>query len=197
MATYTPTSTDAAAVAQKLVTQLATVTSIASNVAITNPIDNTTVGGGAQLATADAILMALGYQALDSQFSLGSTTTSSTTFADVGNGSSTGFPTWGWTAPIAKTYLVACWVDCYVSAIGTTGQVSVTLNVDGSIPSQPAAAQRFTFSATNTRQRLSWAAPINFTAGSHTLKLQWKVHDGATTANVSGTLEQRTLIITG
>lgn len=197
MATYTPSNADAQAVAQKVVTQLATVTGIGSAAVVTTPIDDTTVGGGAQIATADAMLAALGYQAYNAAASLGSTSTTSTTFADIGNGTSTGFASWVWTAPLAKTYLVWCWVDLTVSAIGTTGVVAVTLNIDGSIPFQPIALQSFTFSATNTRHRLSWGVPIAFSAGSHTLKLQWKVGDGATTANLTGTSEQRTLLITG
>ena len=149
-------------------------------------------------ARADALLLSFGHQAYSEAASLGSTSTSSTTYVDIGDGAATGFSTFAWTAPVAKTYVVQVAVDGYLSVLGANGFLHYRLLVDGSEPAgHPTAENRFAFSEANVRRRITFSVPVLFTAAAHTLKLQWKVGDAGSTANVNSTFEMRSLRITG
>lgn len=168
---YVPTRADATPMAADMATRLS------SALGATIPTNDRIV------ALCDDILCATGYQAQSDAAGLGTATTASTAFADVGNGSSTGFQTWSFTAPIAKTYLLRVDLDAFVTV--AIGRVSFQVAVDGTAPGgQPSNAASFFFNQTAVHARLSFVVPIALSAGAHTIKLQWK-SDGSATANVN------------
>jgi hypothetical protein len=159
---YTPVKTDATNVAAYVITRLNTATP--SSGATTN--DQNT-------AVADAYLNSLGYQG-QTNVSLGSVTTTSTSYADV-TGSSVTF-----TAPVAKIYLVTVNIKPFMTGAqdGINFQLLnnsfVVMGASGNgamgqfiITAQLVAYQNFTFSV-----------PVLMVAGSNTLKLQWQLQFG-------------------
>ena len=85
-----------------------------------------------------------GYFGQNDQTALGAASTSSTTFVDVGNGSSTGFAPW--TAPttrVSKTYMLHVHLLYYMSAIGASALTQFQVLQDGvAISSQPTSIAR-------------------------------------------------------
>lgn len=147
------------------------------------------------VAMFDAILCSVGYQTHDDTFALGSATTTSTTYVDVGNGTSTGFSSFTFTAPIAKTYLIYTNCSAVKSVSAGSTQLWFQLLVDG--VAQPNQSDMTTFFASNFDQKeFSFVVPVALTAGSHTLKLQWKVSAGMT-ANVDPPTNGRHFVVTG
>lgn len=178
MPTWTPTQT-----------AINLVNLVASNLAGTTAptayanLQNTDVLQTPHRAIADAYLSSVGYQAQSDGAGLGTATTNATSFADVGDGTTTGFATWTYTIPVTKTYLLLVGLSCWVTVGGY--QVIFQTMVDGSAPSgQPGNAQKFFFNTASEHNRLNFAVPIAFTAGSRVIKLQWKVSDALTTATV-------------
>ena len=137
-------------------------------------------------AMADVVL-SLGYLGSADQFAIGAATTTSTSFGDVGDGASTGFASWSADAsvfPVSRIYRVHVTVSGFVTT--NTGRISYQLVVDGAaVGSQPTASSSHYFSTTSDRNRLSWVVPAFLSAGSHVLKLQWKVNAGTVTGNVN------------
>lgn len=147
------------------------------------------------VALLDSVLCSVGYQAQNDAFALGSATTTSTSFVDVGNGSSTGFSSWSFTPPVAKTYLIDVNCSAYKSASSGGTQLWFQLLVDG--VAQPSTSEMTTFFAANLDQKhVTFSVPVALSAASHTVKLQWKVTSGMT-ANVDAATEGRCFRVRG
>jgi hypothetical protein len=143
----------------------------------------------------DVMLSSLGLIGQSDANALGAASTSATIFGDVGNGSSTGFPSWTVSVPIAKTYLLHVSVRNFMTVPGSTVTYYQVV-VDGNVISQPVASSRVVCNASNTYSFASWQVPISFSStGNHTIKLQWKVDSGAT-ANVD-TIATRMFTLVG
>ena len=144
-------------------------------------LSNPTGTDGYLRAMADGILGVVGYQSQADAAALGTATQATTTFADVGNGSSTGFSVYTFTASTTKTYLVNVDLSCYMTV--AADQVQFQLMKDGVVVFDSDAA-RFYFNNLVSRMRLSFRCPVAMTAGANVLKLQWKIRDGAGTVSV-------------
>lgn len=117
---------------------------------------------------------------------LGAASTSSTTFVDIGNGSSTGFAGCTISAPVAKTYLLEIKLVHFMSVLAGNQQTLYQVTVDGSAPGgQPTNVMIFAFAASGTYYPNSFTVPLSLSAGSHTFKLQWKVDNGSSVANIT------------
>lgn len=141
-------------------------------------------------AMIDALLCGVGQQGLQSDaFALGSATVTSTSYVDVGNGSSTGFSSWTFTAPVARTYVIDVNCSAYKSASSGGSQLWFQLLVDG--VAQPNTSEMTTFFAANfDPKKFIFSVPVALSAASHTVKLQWKV-SASMTANVDPATEGR------
>ena len=114
-------------------------------------------------------------------------TTSSTTFATIGNGTTSGFATW--TTPsivLAKTYMLSVNVDVYATAVAGNQQVIFQILVDGSAPGgQPSNAQRQPLELAEGVAPTTFIVPIALTTGTHTIDIQWKVSGASNTMNAN------------
>lgn len=147
------------------------------------------------VALLDSILCGLGYQAQNDAFALGSASTTSTTFVDVGNGTSTGFSSWTFTVPIAKTYVIDVNCSAYKGASSGSTIIWWRLLVDG--VAQPETSEMTSFyGSAEGNKHFVFSAPVALSAGSHTVKLQWKVSSGMT-ANVDAATEGRCFRVRG
>lgn len=141
-----------------------------------------------------------GYFGSNDQSALGTATTSSTTFVDVGDGASTGFASW--TAPttkVTKTYIMRVTVRCYVPTVGSTGTVAFQVLQDGvAIASQPTEIARISASSSSQYLSTSWSIAVPQTAGTaHVYKLQWKVGNASDQAGVTTGVGQLQMWIEG
>lgn len=141
-----------------------------------------------------------GYFGSNDAQALGTTTTSSTTFVDVGNGSSTGFASW--TAPmtkVTKTYTLHVVVRSYMPTLGSSVTTYFQVLQDGvAIASQPTATASQAFGSTSQYLQTTWRIAVPCTAGSaHVYKLQWKVGNASDSAGVSATVGTLQYYITG
>jgi hypothetical protein len=147
------------------------------------------------VAMFDSILCSVGYQDHSDAFALGSASTSSTTFVDVGNGSSTGFSPWTFSVPVAKTYVISVNASAVKTASTSSTVLTFQLLVDG--VAQPAQSDMLTWFAANFDQKhIIFSVPVALSAGSHTVKLQWKV-SASMTASVDPATEGRHFMVTG
>lgn len=149
-------------------------------------VDGPGLGMAYLKAIADATLCAVGYQGQDYQAATASTS-SSLSFVDVG-----GFPSWSFTAPIAKTYLVH--VDCTASLTGLTNGVlfwQVVNNGNAITPSQS-----FVFNSNLWALPMSFRVPVSMVAGTNVIKLQWKVNNASAVATTA-TTNFRCFTVTG
>jgi hypothetical protein len=147
------------------------------------------------VALFDGVLCSVGYQAQNDAFAIANATTTSTTFVDVGNGTSTGFAPWTFSVPVAKTYMIDVNCSAVKTASVSNTQLWFQLLVDG--VAQPAQSGMTTFYSSNFDQKhFTFGVPVALTAGSHTVKLQWKV-SASMTAAVDPTTEGRCFRVTG
>lgn len=186
MATYTPLNADAPAVGQQTITRLATVTGISW---LQNPIDLDTGIGGQIAAIADAYLTCFGDQEVTSPIvqSTGGSY-SGTSPADAP------FPSWTWTAPVSKTYVVHLNVTAYFSALTTEGIAKFGMFVGGS----DIETDAWFIHGPNINQHLRcvYHYPVAFTAGSPaTIKVKWKTD--ATTTVAANAVNFAQLSVTG
>lgn len=157
-------------------------------------LQNAITGGLlAPAAFMDAILSSVGFQGQSDVASLGLTNTSSTSFVDVGNGSSTGFSTYSFSAAIAKAYTVHVDTALYLSVLGT-GQiflqlVNTTTSTNYSTPSMTVEG------TVDVLVRASFRVSVAMNVGANVLKLQWKVGTGGTANTDANSF--RTFTITG
>jgi hypothetical protein len=133
---------------------------------------------------ADAILCALAFQAFNEAQALGATSTSSTTFVDIGNGTSTGFSTFTFNAPLAKTYEVRVDVGLFNSVLVATDGVGIQLVNTTTGVTAPNATSFYWPSAANQRYVFNRVYPMAMQAGNNVLKLQWRVGNPGSTVNV-------------
>lgn len=169
---YTPINSDAPAVAAYTIARANA--TVPSSGAVTS--DEAT-------AIADSYLGAvggLGSGFINDAAALGTASTTSTSFVDVGNGSTTGFSSWTTPAiPIAKTYWIWCRLSSYVTVGG--GRTFFQLLVDGVAPSgQPASAQRIYLNVTSQQFPMFFIVPVFLSAATHVIKPQWRVDSGVT-----------------
>lgn len=180
---YVPTKPDATPCAADAATRFSTATG------------QSVIAVDTLVALLDTTLCIVGYQAQNDAFALGSATTTSTSYVDVGNGSSTGFSSWTFSVPVAKTYTIDVNASAYKSASSGGSQLWFQFVVDG--VAQPTTSEMTTFFATNFDQKhLIFSVPVALTAGSHTVKLQWKV-SASMTANVDAATEGRCFRVRG
>jgi hypothetical protein len=181
---YTPVNSDATNVAGYTITRLNA----------TSPA-TTAVTSDQAVAIADSYLGSIGYQAHSDAFALGAATTTSTTFVDVGNGSSTGFSPWTFSVPVAKTYVISVNASAVKTASTSSTVLTFQLLVDG--VAQPNNSDQLTWFASNFDQKhVIFSVPVALSAGSHTVKLQWKV-SASMTASVDPATEGRHFMVTG
>lgn len=132
-------------------------------------------------AVMDAVLDSVGYRAQNQSGILGAASTTSGSYVDIGNGTSTGFPAWSVSIPITKTYLLHIDTSAY-SSVGA-GAISYQITVDGSAPGgQPASFFNIIqLPAIDQVHRLHYCIPVALTAGTRSIVLQWYTN---TTAQV-------------
>lgn len=130
-----------------------------------------------------------GFFAQSEQAGLGTATTTSSTFADIGDGTTTGYATW--TTPaitVSKTYMLSVNVTAFLNT--GTQKISFQVILDGSaISGQPTIASSQWIEAAEGQAPTSWIIPVTLGVGTHTIKLQWKTTGGTMTVNTNCTLQ--------
>ncbi len=140
-------------------------------------------------AMIDAILCGVGYQGLQSNaFAIATATTTSTSFVDVGDGTTTGFAPWTFSVPVARTYVIDVNCSAYKSASSGNTSLSWRLLVDG--VGQPTSSAMTGFFGSEGNRHFNFSVPVALSVGSHTIKLQWLVSTGMT-ARVDAATEGR------
>lgn len=155
-----------------------------TNKTLTAPVLGGTVTGTYTLGGTPTV-DGYGYIGQNSQAGLGTFTTTSSTFVDVGDGSTTGYATW--TTPslaVAKTYLLFVRVDGFQTSL--SGMVSYQVVVDGSAPGgQPTnGMQQIQDAGVTVAQQ--FVVPLSLGTGTHTIKLQVKTSAGTYNVNTNG-----------
>lgn len=119
--------------------------------------------------------------------------TNSTSFSDVG-----GWPSWTFSAPASKTFLVHVDVGLFVSVVaGGGGYVFLQLvNTTTSTNYAPADNMIF-FLTTGVTLYKSLHIPVAMNAGNNVLKLQWKVNAATTTGDTDNGSTPRAFTVTG
>lgn len=161
---YSPTSPYATACATDLAARITT-----AGVPVTS--QDTTV------ALLDNVLCSTSFQAQSSATCGGSTSTSSTSFADI-----TGMPTISFTAPIAKSYLIHLQFVGFFQSTGTSGIKFQIVNTSSGFTTSTVAFIAFP-SATNVRTNISVVVPMSMVQGANSHKIQWACAAAAQTAN--------------
>lgn len=130
-------------------------------------------------AMVDALLCRAAYVAQDEQNCSGAGNTSSTTFVDVTN-----MPTYAFTAQVAGTYLVHLDISGIFQSVGLNGLALRIVNSTNSANGNSASWNWFPTAINVRSSRFSARTPLAMQAGSNSLKVQWRVFNGADTANV-------------
>lgn len=150
------------------------------------PVLNTAIAAAYLEAIADATLCAVGLQGYHDVGGNGGGT-SGTAFVDAT------YTAMNWTAPIAKRYLVRVDISCATNP--GADHVEFRLVVDG--VAKPTTGQVYCYCAgPNIVTNAGWSIPVDFSAGAHTLKVQWKTFGGSGTV-VSGASTRLQIAITG
>lgn len=157
-----------------------------TNKTLTAPVLGGTITGTYTLGGTPTI-PGFGYIGQSDQLGLGATSTTSTTFANIGNGSSTGYAQWTTPSlPFTKTYLLFVNVAAYATVVAGAQTVLYQILVDGSAPGgQPANAMRQPLEVAEGVAPTSFMVPLSLTAGTHTIDIQWKVSGAGNTMNVN------------
>lgn len=170
---YTPSNTDATAVAARLASQANAIT---GTPALAAPI----VAPAFQAfldALADGLLDVLGYRAQNDQASPGGV---------YGGGpfANAPFVAWAVTVPVTKTYLLHVDTSCWMTVAADAVLYQIT--VDGAAPGgQPVNGMQFYFNALVQHQRVSFRLPLALTAGARSIALQWTTAGGGGTLNAN------------
>lgn len=183
---YSPTKPDATPCAADAATRFSTATG------------QTVIPVDTLVALLDTMLCSTGYQAQVNSNALGAASTNSTTFADVGNGTTTGFAPFVWTPPITKTYLVEVDFVGFCSAL-TAGADDVFFQLlVGATAYWPLDGRQAVYAINQRVVRPHFVVPVPFTAGvATTIKLQWKVNTATTTVFNVDTACFRTFTVRG
>lgn len=155
---YTPTRSDATAVANDVVSRLNTPVSPAAGAVV----------GDKLVAIQDSLLCSVGYQ--------GSDTVDGSTASTASGSPANVFASWTTPSLVAKKYLLIVDVHFWMSVTGTT---TFQILVDGS---PLAIAKTARAHASSTEEiRITWHQVFVASAGTHIIQLQWFVSAG--TAN--------------
>lgn len=141
-----------------------------------------------------------GYQGQSDQSALGAASTSSTTYVDVGNGSSTGFASWtAPAAPATRTYTLRVTVRAFMSVLGSNATAQFQVLQDGAtISGHPTNINRMSARQAGDYETCTFDVAVPQTLGTaHVYKLQWKVVSGDTTINVTAGVGQLQFYLTG
>lgn len=144
-------------------------------------------------AMIDSFLQSMSYKVQQNAAALGPATTTSASYVDIGDGTSTGFPIYSIIPPVTKTYMCSVDIATYASSSICTGQFQliangITYTPAACIVDQPVVA---------ILTRISFKVPIILTAGiSNTINVQWKRLSGIGTLAVNTNCE-RTITIEG
>lgn len=180
---YTPTRSDATAVATDTIARLNT-----------NPSPNAGASlKDATVALQDSMLCAVGYQAQDVATTNISLTT--TTYTAV-------WASYTFVAPIAKTYLVHVDViGWYLTAFGlggnTYGSGLWKLQNNGADCQPTDLFTEYDSAASHLRSTLHFISPVVCIAGNNVLQLMWKAGEATTTLGASTGNDKRIFTITG
>jgi hypothetical protein len=154
-----------------------------------NEVEVSTTAATFTVPIVPTTITGFGYIGMSDQAGLGSTSTTSGTFADIGDGTTTGFATW--TTPsiaLAKTYLLQVTVTAYYT--GLSGKASYQILVDGvAVPGQPTNAASQWIETAEGQAPTSWMIPVALTAGTHVIKIQWKTSVATLNVNANCTLQ--------
>lgn len=149
-------------------------------------------GNTAPAAYIDGLVSGLGFQVQDDGRSLGAASTTSGTFSDIGNGTTTGFTPCIFVSPMTKTYLVA--VDTVILFTGSAMVCSLQLVNSTTSTNYFTNSMVVSEIATGTNARVSFRVPVAMTAGNNNLKLQWATNTGTLSVDANAF---RTYTITG
>jgi hypothetical protein len=175
---YSPTNSDATNVATDAATRINAITGTPT---LSPPIVDPNFQAFLK-AQADSMLLSVGYQDRNAAATVGSFTTTSGSFVDIGNGSSTGFSTYTFAAPIAKTYLVSVDLSCYLSGLGGGNGFQLQLVNATTSASYSDAATKFEVNSAGQVQHYAFRFGVPMNAGSNVLKLQALALTGCTFA---------------
>jgi hypothetical protein len=126
------------------------------------------------------VINPIGFFAQSDALSLGITSTTSTSFVDIGNGTTTGFPTYTVSVPIAGTYRVDVDLALYQS-VSAGGANNMTLQLANTTTSNNySTSSMIVEPILGQLNRVHFSVWVDMVAGNNTLKLQWKVLSGAT-----------------
>ncbi len=131
---------------------------------------------GFLLAMADGLMGCVGVQGYSPAASTSSDTTNSTSFNDIA-----GFPDYSFNAPAQKTYLVLVSVQCRMS-VSPDAVYFRLRNLTTSVDYDDASMR--TYLPINIDTDKHFFAPVLMAAGANTLRIEWKVRDGAGTATI-------------
>jgi hypothetical protein len=152
-------------------------------------VDPANLGISYLKATADVMMTSVAFQGQDDQAASGGSVVASSFTAAA-------YPTWSFSAPFAKNYLVHVDLSAQMSAFASTQRMFFQLRVNGVAPSgQPAHAMTIAFNSTNYHQRLSFRVLAPFNAGANTIALYWSVDSGCT--GFSDSLDYRCFTVSG
>ena len=140
-------------------------------------------------AMADCILSTVGYQGQSDALASAWAGTNSATFVDA-----TGFSTWTFTAPVAKTYVLHIDLRAYFSVLTGNGQANFRVVVGST--NYDIASAFVHGGTTGIHLPCSWRIPVAFAAGSNVIKLQAKT-DSAGNFIATNTNDARTFTVTG
>lgn len=184
---YSPTA-DGIAMANKIAANLAAA-------GLTAMQDSIAAGNLAPAAMADALLASMGFQAQSSSMALGTASTTSSSFADVGNGTSTGFAPYVFAAPIAKTYLVHVDLACYVTT-SVRCLLNFRLDVNGTTY-EPAATALADMNDSALFYPAHFRLAVPMVVGNNTIRIQWRRAAGASATGEVNVFTGRTITVTG
>lgn len=109
----------------------------------------------------------------------GAVTTSSASYAQIGNGSTTGVQDWTVQIRESGTFLVRVVIDVKQTAATGTDRAAFRLKVDGVVQTPPAGAA-MGFHSSAIYERVVFLQGLSLSAGSHTIRVEWASPDGAT-----------------
>lgn len=177
---YSPVNSDATNVAGYTITRLNA----------TSPA-TTAVTSDQAVAIADSYLGTVAYLDQNEAACTGSGSTTSTTFGNVTN-----MPTYTFSAPVAKVYLVHLDVTGIFQSVGTSGIALRLSNNTNSTIGNNLTWSWFPSVINNRSGKFSARTPMTMVAGNNVIQVQWKVLVGGDTAAVD-TVTSRAFTVTG
>lgn len=112
------------------------------------------------------------FGAQDEATALGDTSTTSATFADIGDGATTGFASWTVNIPVERKYLLRTSLVLYWPS--GTSQAEFQVMMDG-VAVSGQLSNSVPISIANQNVFYTFDVLVTPTAGNHTFKVQWRV----------------------